>query len=67
MSAKRDPDPSTLPIEEHGDAASSGNKRIKANPAFGGQKRATRASTGTPIVLTTKGSLYRAHKDTGDI
>lgn len=34
--------------------------------AAGGAKRATRASTGAPIALTTKGSLYRAHKDTGE-
>ncbi|CAN0149864.1 unnamed protein product, partial [Ectocarpus sp. 8 AP-2014] len=28
-------------------------------------KRATRASTGAPIALTAKGSLYKANKDTG--
>lgn len=29
-------------------------------------KRATRASTGAPIALTAKGSLYKANKDTGE-
>lgn len=31
-----------------------------------GPKRATRASTGAPIALTAKGTLYKAHKDTGE-
>ncbi|CAN0120180.1 unnamed protein product, partial [Ascophyllum nodosum] len=39
------------------------NKRIIGVPS--GPKRATRASTGAPIALTAKGSLYKANKDTG--
>lgn len=39
-------------------------KRIIAAPP--GPKRATRASTGAPIALTAKGSLYKANKDTGE-
>lgn len=66
MSAKREPESLATPADEHGEGAASGNKRIKANPAPSGPKPATRASTGAPITLTAKGSLYRAHKDTGE-
>lgn len=54
---------------------SNDSKRIKSERSGGGSsgslgaggaKRATRASTGAPIALTAKGSLYRAHKDTGE-
>lgn len=40
-------------------------KRIIRTPAPPAPKRATRASTGAPIALTAKGSLYKANKDTG--
>lgn len=40
------------------------NKRIGGGTS--GPKRATRASTGAHITLTAKGSLYKAHKDTGE-
>lgn len=46
-----------------GDAA---GKRIIGISAPPGPKRATRASTGAPIALTAKGSLYKANKDTGE-
>lgn len=39
------------------------SKRI---PVVHPNKRATRASTGAPIALTAKGSLYKANKDTGE-
>lgn len=41
-------------------------KRIIRTPAPPAPKRATRASTGAPIALTAKGSLYKANKDTGE-
>lgn len=41
-------------------------KRIIRTPAAAAPKRATRASTGAPIALTAKGSLYKAKKDTGE-
>ena len=42
------------------------NKRIIGMTVPPTPKRATRASTGAPIALTAKGSLYKARKDTGD-
>lgn len=66
---KREPESVIPSAEENSDAAAaaSSNKRIKTNTgAAPGSKRATRASTGAPIILTAKGSLYRAHKDAGE-
>ncbi|CAN0153260.1 unnamed protein product, partial [Laminaria digitata] len=40
------------------------NKRIIGMAVPPTPKRATRASTGAPIALTAKGSLYKARKDT---
>lgn len=40
--------------------------RIIRTPQSPAPKRATRASTGAPIALTAKGSLYKANKDTGE-
>ncbi|CAM9578847.1 unnamed protein product, partial [Scytosiphon promiscuus] len=48
-------DGSNAPVHE--------SKRIP--PVVQTNKRATRASTGAPIALTAKGSLYKANKDTG--
>lgn len=41
-------------------------KRAARTPPQSAPKRATRASTGAPIALTAKGSLYKANKDTGE-
>lgn len=57
-----------IPAMEHtgGTVATSlPNKRMKTIPTSAGSKRATRASTGAPIALTAKGTLYQVHKDIG--
>lgn len=59
--------PSSARVSSHGRVANqvdATNKRIGG--VTSGPKRATRASTGAPIALTAKGSLYKAHKDTGE-
>ena len=54
------------PIPNAAPHESAPNKRIIGMAVPPTAKRATRASTGAPIVLTAKGSLYKARKDTGD-
>lgn len=58
------------PARAAANAAGGGGASVSsvapAASAAQGAKRATRASTGAPIALTAKGSLYRAHKDTGE-
>lgn len=59
--------PSSARGSSHGrgsNHADGTNKRIGGGTS--GPKRATRASTGAHIALTAKGSLYKAHKDTGE-
>ena len=69
-------------VEEGGDVAPAGQgqgaaappavhepappKRTARTPPQSAPKRATRASTGAPIALTAKGSLYKAKKDIGE-
>lgn len=66
---KRDTPASPLqPENDNGKRMRAGSGGAGAVPLSSGkgEKRATRASTGAPIALTAKGSLYRAHKDTGE-
>lgn len=64
---KRDNGSGERPAAGRGDGAVVVVAPSKRIIAISGPKRATRASTGAPIVLTAKGTLYKAKKDTGEL